>query len=231
MLRSVVFDPSFTWHSKEDLESRSMLRFGSNTIVSALFALSLSWVPIYASAQAGSDAEFSECREYIRQAYWCWDRGEYVCAAYQFSLAEGTGISFQNEAENSEIKIAFATSLYLLDKMDLTGDEQAEDDLVKRSIEGWKASFLDMKDALKTARRLLTEAEFRRSYLYIAVTLDLVEESGPCNAASVEAMLDVIDVMSDGEPLLDIADYEEDVAEATNDAVAKLNAEVIGCFF
>lgn len=196
--------------------------------VLALWVSSVCLVPAV-HAEPNEDHQKQEFLDRVNAAYACRDRDEYTCAAYNFSLAAETGASFNDEEKNRAFLIDYAKSIYLQDKQVLLGLIDEDDALAVFLTERLNSTSFDMENGLQFARELLVEANHRNSYLYVAISFDLLKKLDVCDSETFEIADDVFRVLSDKNALTDVDEYEGDVQELTSMEARKLGVKIIAC--
>jgi len=199
-------------------------------IALALWASSICIVPSVL-AEPNQDHKMQEFLDRVNTAYACRDREEYLCAAYNFSLAVETGASFNDDERNKALLIDFAKSIYLQDKQVLLGLVD-EDDTLAVSLTEWNNNaWLDMENGLQYAREVLVEANHRNSYLYVGISFDLLKKLDGCDSETFGITDDIFRVLSDANALKDVDEYDRDVEEVTMMEARKLGVKIVGCVF
>lgn len=194
-----------------------------------VLGLALSNLPHLSFGQSVSQTELDEFSNYIKTAADCSAKHEYLCAAYNYSLAERTGIAFRDENRKRAFKVDFATSLYMLDKRAPLEQNENIDPITRQLIDLHNQTFSDVEKNLRVARQLLVEADHRNSYLYVAVTFDLIEQQGSCAAGSMKLLIDVLEVLGDETELKDFNLFDETVAEASRSEAVEHSANIWKC--
>jgi len=193
-------------------------------VVGALFCFSP------AHSQGTEPTAETEFERLYQEAYACFSKEEYVCAAYQFSKLESMGIWIEDEAAGNEILKHHATALMMAYKVQLVDWPTVPPD---------EATFLAMKKTglpilnkgadLELVTELLERAQFDYSYLNILNTADRIEYYGVCSERALELLPGLVRMERDTEKKLDRSDYGNDVVEAATIEVSRLQEKQRKC--
>nr|WP_070959804.1 hypothetical protein [Hyphomonas sp. Mor2] len=150
---------------------------------------------------------------YYAKAYDCYERKEYVCAAYHFDLSIESGEILDEKAEQ-KARIDHAYSLFLIDHM--KGINEI-------------APMFDKRANLLQARARLQEANYSPSYLLWAVNMELVYIEGWCSVSSKSLISENQVILTDRDSILDREGYEVEALEAIQHAANEADFELSQC--
>lgn len=166
-----------------------------------------------ASEPSVPDTQIQKLETLYAKAYECYDRKEYVCAAYHFEKLLVYSDINSPEIER-RVKIDNAYSLFFIDKMD---------------VELKVGPIFNKKENLWRARKLLQEAQYLESFLSLSVNLELAYLEDSCSAFAKDLVKENIEILENKSGWIPEPELEGEVVEALAATVNEIQMELSGC--